>query len=91
MKKISKDISKMHSSNGFFFLGFQYSLLHVTPPMSSPPFLRSTTSLCDATGYVDVDRQTLIHKTFPNVFGIGDCTNLPTSKTAAAVGGFSYR
>ena len=24
---------------------------------------------------------------YPNVFGLGDCTNLPTSKTAAAVAG----
>ena len=41
--------------------------------------------LVDPTGFVDVSKDTLQHNKFPNVFGIGDCTNLPTSKTAAAV------
>jgi NADH dehydrogenase FAD-containing subunit len=36
-------------------------------------------------GYVDVDKESLQHKKYPNIFAIGDCTNLPTSKTAAAV------
>lgn len=41
--------------------------------------------LADAAGFVDVDKYSLQHKKYPNVFGIGDCTNLPTSKTAAAI------
>ena len=28
------------------------------------------------------------HVNYPNVFGIGDCLNVPTAKTAAAVGEF---
>lgn len=60
-------------------------MLHVTPPMSSPDILK-TSPVADAAGWLDVDRETLQHKKYPNVFGIGDCTNLPTSKTAAAVG-----
>lgn len=60
-------------------------MLHVTPPMSSPDVLK-TSPVADAAGWVDVDKETLQHKRYPNVFGIGDCTNLPTSKTAAAVG-----
>ena len=61
------------------------TMLHVTPPMSSPDVLK-TSPVADAAGWVDVDKDTLQHKRYPNVFGIGDCTNLPTSKTAAAVG-----
>lgn len=60
-------------------------MLHVTPPMSSPDVLK-TSPVADSAGWVDVDKDTLQHKKYPNVFGIGDCTNLPTSKTAAAVG-----
>ena len=41
--------------------------------------------LADAAGFVDVSKETLQHKKYPNVFGIGDCTSLPTSKTAAAI------
>ncbi|KAJ8776922.1 hypothetical protein J1605_015099 [Eschrichtius robustus] len=51
----------------------------------SPPDVLKTSPVADAAGWVDVDKDTLQHKRYPNVFGIGDCTNLPTSKTAAAV------
>lgn len=37
------------------------------------------------TGFVDVDKETLQHNSYPNVFALGDVANLPTSKTAAAV------
>lgn len=60
-------------------------MLHVTPPMGPPSVLKGS-SLEDEGGWVDVNKDTLQHKTYSNVFGIGDCTNLPTSKTAAAVG-----
>lgn len=61
-------------------------MLHVAPPMSAPAVLRANKQLVNEAGYVEVDKLTLQHVRFPNIFGIGDCTNLPTSKTAAAVG-----
>jgi len=61
-----------------------YDMLHVTPPMGPPAFLASS-PLADAHGWVDVDRLTLRHHRFPNVFALGDCSNLPTSKTGAAI------
>ncbi len=61
-----------------------YDLLHVTPPMSAPDFLKGS-ALANPAGFVDVDRQTLRHQRFPNVFALGDASSLPTSKTAAAV------
>ncbi|XP_062922633.1 sulfide:quinone oxidoreductase, mitochondrial isoform X2 [Mobula hypostoma] len=63
---------------------FQYEMLHVTPPMGAPDVLQNS-CLSDAAGWLDLDKDNLQHKEYPNVFGIGDCTNLPTSKTAAAV------
>ncbi|MCY8614636.1 FAD/NAD(P)-binding oxidoreductase [Bacillus haynesii] len=63
---------------------FTYDLLHVTPPMKAPSCIKES-ALADAGGWVDVDPYTLQHKKFANVFGIGDCANLPTSKTGAAV------
>lgn len=65
-------------------LTIQYEMLHVTPPMSPPDTIKKC-PLSDSTGWVDVNKLTLQHKKYPNVFGIGDCTNVPTSKTAAAV------
>lgn len=61
-----------------------YDMIHVTPPMQAPAFVRNS-SLADSGGWVDVDKHTLQHKQFKNVFGLGDCTNLPTSKTGAAI------
>lgn len=61
-----------------------YDLLHVTPPMKAPLFIKES-ALADAGGWVDVDPYTLQHKKFANVFGIGDCANLPTSKIGAAI------
>jgi sulfide:quinone oxidoreductase len=61
-----------------------YDMIHVTPPMQAPTFVRNS-SLADSGGWVDVDKHTLQHKQFKNVFGLGDCTNLPTSKTGAAI------
>jgi sulfide:quinone oxidoreductase len=66
----------------------KYDFMHVTPPMGPMDFLKES-PLSDAIGWVDVDKNTLQHKKYSNVFGIGDCTNVPTSKTAAAVAGQS--
>jgi len=62
----------------------KFDMLHVTPPMGPPSFL-ATSALADKDGWVDVDKATLQHKRFSNVFAIGDCSNLPTSKTGAAI------
>ncbi len=61
-----------------------YDMLHVTPPMGPPAFL-ATSPLADKEGWVDVDRETLRHTRFSNIFALGDCSNLPTSKTGAAI------
>ncbi|XP_028263662.1 sulfide:quinone oxidoreductase, mitochondrial [Parambassis ranga] len=63
---------------------FEYEMLHVTPPMGPNPVIKGS-RLADGIGWLDVNKDNLQHKTYPNVFGIGDCTNLPTAKTAAAV------
>jgi sulfide:quinone oxidoreductase len=62
----------------------KYDLLHVTPPMSAPDFIAGS-DLAGEGGWVDVDKYTLQHTRYPNVFSLGDASNLPTSKTAAAI------
>lgn len=61
-----------------------YDMIHVVPPMSAPDFIK-TSPLADANGWMDVDKNTLQHTKYSNVFGIGDCTNAPTAKTGAAI------
>lgn len=62
----------------------KFDLLHVTPPMSSPDFIKKS-PLAASTGWVEVDKHTCRHVKFANVFSLGDCSNLPTSKTGAAI------
>ena len=63
----------------------QYDFLHVTPPMSAPDVIRAS-PLVNEAGWVDVNPKTLQHNKYVNIFAIGDCSSLPTSKTAAAAG-----
>ncbi len=64
-----------------------FDMMHFTPPQSAPDWIASS-PLADAAspfGYMEVDKFTLQHTRYPNIFGLGDCTNTPNSKTAAAV------
>lgn len=61
-----------------------YELLHVVPPQSAPSFIKDS-PLADAAGWLEVDKHSLRHTRYANVFGIGDCTSAPNSKTAAAI------
>lgn len=62
----------------------KYDMIHVTPPMSAPDFV-SSSELADDGGWVDVDKHTLQHTRFNNVYALGDASSLPTSKTGAAI------
>lgn len=61
-----------------------YDMIHVTPPQSAPDFVRNS-RLANTAGWVDVDKFTLQHVRYPNVFSLGDASSLPTSKTGAAI------
>lgn len=61
-----------------------FDMIHVTPPQSAPDFI-SKSSLANAAGWVDVDKFTLQHVRYANIFSLGDASSLPTSKTGAAI------
>ncbi|MCS6887323.1 FAD/NAD(P)-binding oxidoreductase [Chloroflexus sp.] len=61
-----------------------FDMLHVSPPQSAPDVIKSS-ALANSGGWVDIDQYTLQHKRYPNVFSLGDCSSLPTSKTGAAI------
>lgn len=61
-----------------------FDMLHVTPPMGPPSFIAQS-PLADKEGWTNTDKWTLQHQQFANVFALGDCSNLPTSKTGAAI------
>ncbi len=61
-----------------------YDMIHVTPPMGPLDVLRDS-PLAAESGWVDVDQHTLRHVRYDDVFALGDCSSLPTSKTGAAI------
>jgi sulfide:quinone oxidoreductase len=60
-----------------------FDMIHVVPPQTAPDFIR-VSPLADAAGWVDVDQTTLRHKSFENIWSLGDVMNAPNAKTAAA-------
>ena len=60
-----------------------FDMIHVCPPQVAPDFIR-VSPLADAAGWVDVDQATLRHKSFTNIWSLGDVMNAPNAKTAAA-------
>ncbi|MCB1972672.1 MAG: NAD(P)/FAD-dependent oxidoreductase, partial [Geminicoccaceae bacterium] len=61
----------------------RFDMIHVCPPQAAPDFIR-VSPIADAAGWVDVDQATLRHKTYENIWALGDCMNAPNAKTAAA-------
>ncbi len=72
------------STSGESELVLNYDLIHVVPPQSAPDFVKRSPLAGDG-GWVEVDRHTLQHTRFPNVFSLGDASSLPCSKTGAAI------
>jgi len=66
-----------------------YDFLNVIPPQRAPQAVRdSGLSWADRwtdQGWIEVDRGTLRHARYSNVFGIGDINGVPKGKTAASV------
>ncbi|WP_123025149.1 NAD(P)/FAD-dependent oxidoreductase [Mycolicibacterium stellerae] len=63
-----------------------YDVLHAAPRQSAPDWIKSSPlATGDANGYVDVDKHTLQHVRYPNVFALGDAGSTPNSKTGAAI------
>lgn len=61
-----------------------YAMLHVVPPQRAPDVVRDS-ALADQAGWVDVDKHTLQHRRYPEVWALGDASSLPTSRTGAAI------
>lgn len=67
-----------------------YDFLHFTPPMTAPDFTResglcNTDDMSEPQAWITVDKYTMVHTKYPNIVALGDCANLPTSKTSAAI------
>lgn len=67
-----------------------YDFINVVPPMRAPAAVRMSplpwrSGGFAADGWVEVDKATLRHARFANVFAVGDVAGVPKGKTAASV------
>lgn len=64
-----------------------YDLMHVVPPQSAPDWIKRSplADPANPAGYVEIDKNTLQHTRWPNVFALGDAGSSPNSKTGAAI------
>ncbi len=62
----------------------QFDMMHVCPPQKAPAFIANS-PLADQSGWLDLNPETLQHKKYGDIFGLGDAGNTPNAKTAAAV------
>ncbi len=65
----------------------EYDMLHVVPRQSAPDWVKATPLADPANplGYVQVDKHTMQHTRYPEVFALGDAGSTPNSKTGAAI------
>jgi sulfide:quinone oxidoreductase len=64
-----------------------YDMVHFTPPQSAPDWVKASPLSVpgDPKGWVDIDKNTLQHERYPDVFALGDAGSSPNSKTGAAI------
>jgi sulfide:quinone oxidoreductase len=64
-----------------------YDFIHVVPPMSAPDAVVNSSlgwQKGSAEGWLEVDQETLQHRRYKNVFGIGDVCGIPKGKTGGS-------
>lgn len=62
----------------------QYDFIHVVPPMMGVDSVLNS-PLANSAGWLEVDKYSLQHIRYPNVFGLGDINGTAKGKTAATV------
>jgi sulfide:quinone oxidoreductase len=64
-----------------------FDFIHVTPPQSAPDCIKNSDLAVPGNplGWVDVDKFTLQHNRYKNIFSCGDTASTPNAKTGAAV------
>ena len=65
----------------------EYDFIHITPPTSAVDAVANSLlgwQKGTAAGWLEVDRETLQHRRYKNVFGIGDTCGIPIGKTGGS-------
>jgi sulfide:quinone oxidoreductase len=72
------------------FIQKRYDFIHIPPPMSAPDFLKNSKVAWNKgsagdLGLIKVDKYTLQHMKYKNIFSLGDVAGTPIGKTGGTV------
>lgn len=68
-------------------VSMEYDFIHITPPTAAVDAVADSLLAWQkgtAKGWLEVDRETLQHRRYKNVFGIGDVCGIPVGKTGGS-------
>ncbi len=82
-----REVTIVDHGNGDSETVLGYDMMHMVPPQSAPDWVKKTTLADPANpaGYVEIDKNTMQHTRYPEVFALGDAGSSPNSKTGAAI------
>jgi sulfide:quinone oxidoreductase len=65
----------------------KFDICHAVPPQSAPDFIKNSplSDLNNPFGFVEINKATMQHTRYANIFALGDCINAPAKKTGAAI------
>jgi len=82
-----EDLEEYDMSEEKRMVDISYDFIHVVPPMGPPQALVDSPlgwQKGNAKGWLEVDQETLQHRRYENVFGIGDVCGIPLCKTGGS-------
>jgi sulfide:quinone oxidoreductase len=67
----------------------EYDFIHITPPMRAPDAVKNSSlawqkGSASKGGWVELNKETLQHTRYSNVFGLGDVAGIPMGKTGGS-------
>lgn len=79
-----KDLEEYEIINKHENVEVSFDLLHITPPQKAPSEIGKS-AVGSAKGWVPVDKETLQHVKYKNIFSLGDIAAVPMGKTGGSV------
>lgn len=82
----SRKVTVSAAAEGGTDTTLSFDMLHAVPRQSAPDWIKAgPLATSEPTGYVEIDKHTMQHVRYPNVFALGDAGSSPNSKTGAAI------
>ena len=79
-----KDLEEYEMINKQLNVEVPFDFLHITPPQKAPTEIGKS-AIGSAKGWVPVNKETLQHVKYSNIFAIGDIAAIPMGKTGGSV------